>query len=39
MAEQVAGWMAGALGWSEEQTAREIADYQAAVHADRACAQ
>ncbi len=37
MAAQVAGWMAGVLGWSAEQTAGEIAAYQALCRVDRAC--
>ena len=37
MAQQVAGWMADYLGWSAEQTAAEIAAYQAICRADRAC--
>jgi glycerol-3-phosphate dehydrogenase len=37
MAEQVAGWMAPVLGWTAEQSARELADYQAILRADRAC--
>jgi len=37
MAEQVAGWMAGVLGWSAEQTAAELATYQALCRTDRAC--
>jgi glycerol-3-phosphate dehydrogenase len=37
MALQVAGWMALALGWTAEQGARELADYQAMLRADRAC--
>ena len=35
MAEQVAGWMAAILGWSAEQTAAELAAYQALCRADR----
>jgi glycerol-3-phosphate dehydrogenase len=37
MAAQVAGWMAGVLGWSAERTAGEIAAYQAICRTDRAC--
>ena len=37
MAEQVAGWMADSLGWTAEQTAAELAAYQALCRADRAC--
>jgi glycerol-3-phosphate dehydrogenase len=37
MATQVAGWMAGVLGWDAEQTAREIAAYQAICRTDRGC--
>ena len=37
MAVEAAAWMAEVLGWSAEQCAREMADYQAVIRADRAC--
>jgi glycerol-3-phosphate dehydrogenase len=35
MAEQAAGWMASVLGWSAEQTAAELAEYQAICRVDK----
>ena len=34
MAVEAAAWMAEVLGWSAEQRAREMADYQAVIRAD-----
>jgi hypothetical protein len=37
LAEQVAGWMAEAQGWSAVRTGSELAAYHAICSTDRAC--